>query len=74
MNTLLFAALQSSGAGMSLFTLLIVLALLGVGVWALTMYIPMAPGFKRIITIVAVVVAVYLVLQFFGIWDDIRNI
>lgn len=74
MKTLYFLALQSSGSGMSLFTLLLVLTLLGLGVWALTTYVPLAPGFKKIITIVAIVVAVFLVLQFFGVWNEIRNI
>lgn len=71
MNTILAHA---AVGGMSLFGLLVILALIGVGVWALTKYVPMAPPFKTIITVVAVLVAIYLVLVYFDVWDDLRAI
>jgi hypothetical protein len=73
MNLILTLA-AIGGGSLSLFSLVVILALIGVGVWALTTYVPMAPPFKRIITIVAILVAIYLVLVFFGVWDDIRSI
>jgi hypothetical protein len=52
---------------MGLFELLIFIALLGLGVWALTTYIPMPPGFARVIQIIAIVVVVLVVLSAFGL-------
>jgi hypothetical protein len=71
----LLATLAAIGAGnLSLFSLIVILCAIGVGVWLIVTYIPMASPFPRIITVVAVLVAVYLVLVFFGVWDDIRSI
>jgi hypothetical protein len=50
-----------------LLELLLFLALLGLGVWALTTYIPMSQGISRLIQIVAVVAAVWIVLGAFGL-------
>jgi hypothetical protein len=47
--------------------LILVLALLGVITWAVITYIPMPKGFKNLIVIVAVVVAVVYVLNAFGV-------
>jgi hypothetical protein len=52
---------------MSFLALLIELALIGVITWAITTYIAMQPVFKTIITVVAVIIAVLLACQAFGI-------
>lgn len=55
-------------------TLLIVLAIIGVIAWAVTTYIPMPPGIRNLIIIVAVVVAVIYALNAFGITLGLGNV
>lgn len=52
---------------MPLLTLLLVLIVIGVVLWAVTTYIPMAPAIKNLIVIVGVIVAVIYCLNAFGI-------
>lgn len=52
---------------MSLVSLILVLVLIGVLIWAVTTLIPMDPGIKMLIRIVGAVVAVFYVLHAFGI-------
>ena len=52
---------------MSLIGLLLTLIVIGVVIWTVTTYIPMDAGIKRLIQIVAVIVAVIYVLNAFGI-------
>ena len=52
---------------MDLIMVVLVLALIGCLVWAITTYIPMPPIFKTAITIIAVIVVIlYLVRTFAG--------
>lgn len=51
---------------MDLLTLLLVVAVIGFFVWAITTYIPMAPIFKTVIIAIAVIVLVLFVLRSFG--------
>jgi hypothetical protein len=60
---------------MSLISLLITLAVVGFLVWLITTYIPMSPGFKRAIIVVAIVVIALWLLKVFGLMgrvDDVR--
>lgn len=57
---------------MTLLALIVVLALLGILAWGAT-YIPNAI-IKKIAITVIIVVAVLLVLQAFGVWDEVRHI
>lgn len=52
---------------MNVIMLLLMLALLGLAAWAITTYIPMPQGFRTLIVIVAVVVAIFVVLNAFGV-------
>jgi hypothetical protein len=52
---------------MGLFELIIFLALIGLVTWAVVTYIPMSAGIKQIIQIAAIVVAVWIVLNAFGL-------
>lgn len=52
---------------MSILGLLLTLVLIGFVVWAITTYVPMDAGIKRVIQIVGVVIAVILVLNAFGV-------
>lgn len=48
---------------------LIILAVIGLLLWLVLTYIPMAPPFPRIITAVVVVITVLWLLQNFGLLD-----
>ena len=47
--------------------LIIVVALVGVLVWAITTFIPMPPNFAKLIYVIAVVCMLFYVLQAFGV-------
>lgn len=56
-------------------TLILMIALMGLVVWAVTTYVPMPAPFKTAIYVVAVILLVLYVLQVFGIGDiPIRTI
>jgi hypothetical protein len=59
---------------MSLIQLLIVLIVLGVGLWLINTYVPMSSSIKSIINIVVVIVAVLYVLSAFGIIGSFSRI
>ena len=59
---------------MELITLIITLVIVGVALWAINTYIPMAPPIKKILNIVVVVIVCLWLLQVFGIIGHIRNI
>ncbi len=47
--------------------LIIYVALIGLIVWAITVYIPMPAGFKKVIYIVAIICVAGLILNAFGL-------
>lgn len=59
---------------MPLITVIIVLVVVGAGLWAINTYIPMAKPVKTILNIVVVVVLCLWLLQTFGLIDNIRSI
>jgi Co/Zn/Cd efflux system component len=59
---------------MSLLALFLIIVVVGVVVYCIHRFIPMAPPFKNIITIVAVIVVALLVLSAFGVLDAIRDV
>jgi len=59
---------------MDLITLMITLVIIGVVLWAINAYIPMAPSIKKILNIAVIVVVCLWLLQAFGIIDHVRNI
>lgn len=52
---------------MSVLSLIVLIAALGVVTWLVTKYVPMPPGFARIIHVVAIVTAICLVLYAVGV-------
>ena len=52
-------------------SLLISIALLGLVVWAVNQYVPMAPMFKNVFNIVAIVVLIVIVGSAFGLWSGV---
>lgn len=51
---------------MDLVMLILVVALVGFLVWAITTYIPMPPLFKTVITIICVIVLILFLIRRFG--------
>jgi hypothetical protein len=52
---------------MSLVSLIIMLVVVGVALWAINSYIPMAPSVKTILNVVVVLVLCVWLLQVFGL-------
>lgn len=50
-------------------SLIVLIALLGLLVWALTTFIPMPPAFKTAIVVIATVFLLLYLLQMFGLWN-----
>jgi uncharacterized BrkB/YihY/UPF0761 family membrane protein len=48
---------------------IIVLALVGVGLWAINTYLPLQPPFKTIINVVALIATVLWLLAGFGLFN-----
>jgi hypothetical protein len=59
---------------MPLITVIIVLVVVGAGLWAINTYIPMAKPVKTILNIVVVAVLCLWLLQTFGVIDNIKSI
>ncbi len=59
---------------MSLISLVIVLVVVGVLLWAVNTYIPMAPPIKNIMNIVVILVVVLWLLQVFGVLGGVGGI
>ena len=58
---------------MPLVNLVIVLIVIGVGLWLISTYIPMAASIKTILNVVVVVAVVTWVLQSVGMWGRISS-
>ena len=58
---------------MPLLNLVVVLIVVGVGLYLINRYIPMASSIKTILNIVVVVAVCVWVLQAVGLWGDITN-
>jgi hypothetical protein len=59
---------------MPLLTIIIVLIVVGVALWLINTYIPMAKPIKTILNLVVIIVVCIWLLQAFGIIDSIRGI
>jgi hypothetical protein len=59
---------------MDLVTVVITLIVVGVLLWAINRYIPMASSIKSILNIVVVIVVVLWLLQGFGVLSSLHNV
>jgi hypothetical protein len=59
---------------MPLLTIIVTLVVVGVLLWAINTYIPMAKPVKTILNVVVVVVLCIWLLQAFGILDSLHSI
>lgn len=58
---------------MPLVTVIIALVVVGVVLWLINTYIPMASSIKTILNIVIVVAVVIWLLQAFGLWGTVTS-
>ena len=58
---------------MPLINIVIALIVVGVALWLINNYIPMASGIKTILNIVVVVAVGVWVLQAFGLWGHVTS-
>jgi hypothetical protein len=58
---------------MPLVTIVIALVVVGVVLWLINTYIPMASSIKTILNIVVVVAVVVWLLQAFGLWTTVTT-
>jgi hypothetical protein len=58
---------------MSLFTILIVLVVVGIILWLINSYIPMDSKIKNILNIVVVIVVIAWLLQAFGLLGELKK-
>jgi len=59
---------------MPLLNIIIILVVVGVALWAINTYIPMAPPVKKILNIVVVVVLCLWLLQVFGVIGSLSSV
>ena len=59
---------------MALINVVIVLIVVGVLLWLVNRYIPMASSIKSILNAVVVIAVVIWLLKVFGLWSSITNI
>ena len=58
---------------MPLLNLVVVLIVVGVALWLINTYIPMASSIKTILNVVVVVSVCVWVLQSVGLWSNVTN-
>jgi len=59
---------------MPLINVIIVLVVVGVVLWAINMYIPMAKSVKKILNVVVIIVLCIWLLQVFGILGSVSSV
>jgi hypothetical protein len=59
---------------MSLLSIIVVLVLIGVALWAINSFIPMDGKLKQILNVVVIVVVVLWLLRVFGILDGLSAV
>jgi len=57
---------------MPLLELVLLLILIGVGLYLINKYVPMAELIKTILNVVVIIAVVIFILQLFGLFSDIR--
>ena len=58
---------------MPLINIVVALVIVGVALWLINNYIPMASGIKTILNVVVVVATCVWVLQAFGLWSRVTS-
>lgn len=58
---------------MPLVSVVLVLIVVGVALWLINSFIPMASSIKTILNVVVVCAVVYWLLQVFGLWSTVNS-
>jgi predicted membrane protein len=58
---------------MPLINIVIALIVVGVGLWLINRFVPMASSIKTILNVVVVIAVIVWVLQGVGLWGQIRS-
>ena len=58
---------------MPLLSVVVALVVVGVVLWLINTYIPMASGIKNLLNVVVVIAAAVWVLQAFGLWGRVTS-
>jgi predicted membrane protein len=64
---------QARRTNMPLINLVLILIVVGVGLWLINRFIPMASSIKTILNVVVVVAVCVWVLQAVGLWGDVTS-
>lgn len=59
---------------MSLLSLVVVLVVIGVLLWAVNTYVPMDPKMNKILNIVVIIAVVLWLLKAFGLFDSLSTV
>lgn len=59
---------------MDLLTIVLVIVIVGVGLWLINAYIPMAASIKKILNIVVIIFLVIWLLSAFGVLGDLHKV
>jgi hypothetical protein len=59
---------------MNILSLILVLVIVGLLLWVINTYIPMAPNIKRLLNIVVVIFLIIWLLKVFGLFASLSNI
>lgn len=59
---------------MSLLTIIIVIVVIGLIMWAINTYIPMQPGVKKILNIAVIVILIIWILKALNVFSYMSNI
>lgn len=58
----------------AMISLIVTIAFIGLVVWLFTSIVPLPPPFPKLILVVAIICAVFVVLQAFGIFRGVHDI
>lgn len=59
---------------MSILTIILVIVIVGVILWAINQYLPMQAGIKKLLNIVVIIILVIWLLNAFGIFGTLENV
>ncbi len=58
---------------MPLINLVVLLVIVGFGLWLINKYIPMAPPIKTILNVLVIIIVVVILLQIIGVWGSLST-
>lgn len=59
---------------MPILPIILTIVIVGVLMWAINAYIPMAPKIKQLLNIVVVILLIIWLFRLFGVWDYLAGV